>query len=296
MSVAPRRRSTTPRAIFALLLLAPVAFGIGAALLVGPLPSAPLQVAPKPAMVTLEVIGLVIAGFFLLLIAALLIPLIGGRRGLGSGFVTLALVYLLVGVLIVIALHLVAPAGLAGTGTGPNGTKPPPPPPGSSGNASVGFPGGILLPSWVLYVIVGVVAVLAGAVAVPFAIGRREARMAPPRGPEPSRGRSAITDALSELDDDSLVPRERIIRVYQRLLRRVGPRAGDLDRMTAREIETSCRVSLGIGAQAAHELTSLFEEARYSDHEIDGAMVGRARAALEVALADLDRRRAGPRT
>jgi hypothetical protein len=292
VSVAPPRRAHLPRAIFALLLLAPVTFGIGAALLVGPLPSAPLAVAPKPAIAGLEVIGLVITGFFLLLITALVLPILGGRRSFGSGFLAMALVYLLVGILIVIALHLVAPAATGGAGSGLNASQTPPPPKGTPGNASVGFPGGILLPSWVLYVIVAVVAIVVGAVAVPFAIGRREARMAPPIPPETSVGRAALSDALNELDDESLVPRERIIRVYQRLLRRVGPRAGDVDRMTAREIETACRVALGIGAEPARELTLLFEEARYSDHEIDDRMVARARAALSAALADLDRPRA----
>jgi Domain of unknown function (DUF4129) len=293
VSVPLSRRSAAPRSIFALLLLAPVAFGIGAALLVGPLPSAPIATAATPVKAPLLLIGIVIA---LLLGALFVIPnLFGPRLGMGPRVLTSVLMIFLVAILMLIALHFASPGPPPlGSGTGQNATHNPPPPVfGDTGNSSVGFPGGILLPAWVLYVIVAAVAIALGAVAVPFAIGRRESKIRPEKADDPTAGRSALAQALSELDESTLVPRERIIVVYGRLLRRVGARAGDLDRMTAREIEVACRRYLGIGAEAAHELTSLFEEARYSGHEIDESMVGRARAALTVALADLDRTPAG---
>jgi hypothetical protein len=296
VSASYPRRARATRSVFALLLLVPVAFGIGAALLVGPLPNAPVATAPTPTVVPLEAIGVVLA---LVLVALFVVPhFLGPRMGLGSRVLTTALMLFLVAILMLVALHFASPGPPPDSGSGGvNATHhTPPPPSGSWTNATVGFPGGILLPAWVLYVIVGAIAIVVGAVAIPFAIGRRETQ--PRGGPagDVDIGRSALARALRELDESSLVPRERILVVYGRLLRRLGPHAGDLDHWTPREIEAACRLSWGIGAEAAHELTGLFEEARYSDHEIDESMVGRARAALSVALADLDRRSAGTRT
>jgi uncharacterized protein DUF4129 len=287
---APRPAAVS-RAIFALLILAPVVLGVGAALLVGPLPAARLAVAPTPAHTSLELIGIVITGLLLFVVAAVVLPIIfGQRRSYGPRVVTNVFAYFVVAILILIALHLVAPgAPPSGSGTAANGSISPPPPTGNRTNLSVGFPGGILLPGWVLYLIIAVVAVALGAIAVPLGIRRREGRLAVPARPPTDDRRSALEEAIVGLDESTLVPRERIILVYRRLLQRVGPRAGDLDRMTAREIETACRTSLGIGASSARELTALFEEARYSDHEIAETMVVRARAALAAALADLER-------
>ena len=297
MSPGGPRPAALSRAIFALLILAPVVLGVGAALLVGPLPAARLALAPTPAYASLELVGLVVTGILLVVVAAVVLPVVfGQRRSYGPRVLTSVLAYFLVAILILIALHLVAPgAAPVGAGGTQNGSTPPPPPPpvGGGTNLSLGFPGGILLPSWVLFLIVAVVAIAVGAVAVPLGIHRRDARPVELGRPSSDDRRSLLEGAIGDLDETTLVPRERIILVYRRLLARVGPRAGDIDRMTAREIETACRVSLGIGTSAAHELTALFEEARYSDHEIVESMVARARAALASALADLDRASAG---
>ncbi|MCI4319609.1 MAG: DUF4129 domain-containing protein [Thermoplasmata archaeon] len=291
MTPGSPRPAAASRAIFALLILAPVVLGVGAALLVGPLPASRLAVAPTPAHTSVELVGLAVTGILLIVVAAVILPILfGQRRSYGPRVLTTVLAYFVVAIIILIGLHLVAPGSPpSGAGSTQNGTTPPPPPAGNRTNLSLGFPGGILLPGWVFFLILAVVAVALGAVTVPLGIRRREVRLAVPERPRSDERRSALEEAIVEFDESTLVPRERIILVYRRLLQRVGPRAGDLDRMTAREIEAVCRNALGIRASSAHELTALFEEARYSDHEIAETMVVRARAALAAALEDLDR-------
>lgn len=291
-------RDPRSAARYALVLLIPLASGIAIAFLTGVISPPTGGAAAGP--VSAQTVGTVIAAVFFGLIALMVIVRVAqAREGTqGSAFVQRVVatlfVYLLIGVAFVVLLRVVVPGGLHGIlpgsaapggppfnqSTGPNGT-----PSGVPLTASPSPP----LPGWILYVAIGAIAAVAGAIAVPFWIARRELAAAPTT-PSSGAPRSALEEALRALDaaapDDV---RAQIVAVYGRLLGRVTGREGDLSNRTAREIEWICRTRLGIGAGSAAEITGLFEEARYSTHELDGATVDRARAALTSALADLDR-------
>jgi hypothetical protein len=84
-------------------------------------------------------------------------------------------------------------------------------------------------------------------------------------------------------------PRTTILVLYGRLLEKVVVRVGPVDDVTADEIRTRHLVRLGVQAGVAAELTSLFEEARYSSHPMDADAADRARTAIRRAEDDLAR-------
>jgi hypothetical protein len=84
--------------------------------------------------------------------------------------------------------------------------------------------------------------------------------------------------------------RDRIIRLYGALLAAISPGLGDLDGRTPREVEWLAVRYLGVASLTAHELTWLFEEARYSSHRLGPASVDRAQNALALLLRDLEDR------
>jgi hypothetical protein len=120
-----------------------------------------------------------------------------------------------------------------------------------------------------------------------------------PRGVSPRRAiESAVAALRAELirygrswgaGEDREV-RERIIALYGSLLAAVGPGLGDLDRRTPREVEWLAVRYLGVRDSTAHELTWLFEEARYSTHRLPPSSVERAVNALARLVEDLQRR------
>lgn len=82
-------------------------------------------------------------------------------------------------------------------------------------------------------------------------------------------GEVAVKDAIRKLDDETLDPRTKILACYQRMIRAaqdlgapVGP-----DR-TARELEHGIRNMFMLRGDGIATLTALFEEARYSLHEV----------------------------
>jgi hypothetical protein len=82
--------------------------------------------------------------------------------------------------------------------------------------------------------------------------------------------------------------RERIIELYGTLLGALRPGLGDLDGRTPREVEWLSVRYLGVRPPTAHELTWLFEEARYSSHPLPSAGIARAERALDEFVADLE--------
>jgi hypothetical protein len=83
-------------------------------------------------------------------------------------------------------------------------------------------------------------------------------------------GKSAVVDALRIIESqETLDPRTRIIRCYQRMVAAAqhlgAPVTSD---QTARELENAIRRMLLLTGPAIHDLTKLFEEARYSLHLI----------------------------
>jgi hypothetical protein len=111
------------------------------------------------------------------------------------------------------------------------------------------------------------------------------------RMPEGKEGRQmeglqAVSDAIRLVDDSQSDPRSRVISSYQRLVRTVSklgtPAAPD---MTARDLERAICSTLSLKGSATSELTLLFEEARYSLHDITNDDVLRAHSYLD-SIAD----------
>ncbi|HEV2317696.1 MAG TPA: DUF4129 domain-containing protein [Thermoplasmata archaeon] len=128
-----------------------------------------------------------------------------------------------------------------------------------------------------------------------------------PRRPRRSRAptispRDALEGAIDRLRSEllryeragsavlDLEVRERIIHLYGTLLEAVSPGLGNLAGRTPREVEWLAVTYLGVRPETAHELTWLFEEARYSSHHLTPAAVVRAQRALAFLVDDLERR------
>lgn len=102
------------------------------------------------------------------------------------------------------------------------------------------------------------------------------------------RGLQAIQEAIKLVDDSASDPRSRIIACYQHLISTVSrlgaPVSSDL---TARELDRAVRSTFGLKGQATTDLTQLFEEARYSLHEITDEDATKAHEYLESVAAEL---------
>jgi len=115
---------------------------------------------------------------------------------------------------------------------------------------------------------------------------RTRRRRRPDVGPEAAL-RVAIEDSLADLDS-ALTPREAVIRTYARMqavLAGQGLAHGSSE--APREYLARAVEMLGDKAERAHSLTELFEEARFSTHEIDEPMRQDAIAALDAMRSTL---------
>lgn len=99
-------------------------------------------------------------------------------------------------------------------------------------------------------------------------------------------GLVAINEAIKIVNSRATDPRSRIISCYQRMLTTVSTLGVTVHSdQTARELETAIRTSFGLKGSATSDLTQIFEEARYSLHEIDETDAADAREYLE-SIAD----------
>ena len=81
-----------------------------------------------------------------------------------------------------------------------------------------------------------------------------------------------LEGSLRRLEQDPEAdPREVIRALYHRLLLALRPRLGTLATYTVREVDAVIVSAFGVRAENAHELSALFEEARYSQHLLTGA-------------------------
>lgn len=160
----------------------------------------------------------------------------------------------------------------------------------ASGNGTMGALGGVAgIPLGVF---------LAGSLLVAILIlfhflhlGEALRNLAPARGgTAPVRAEAAATvDAtIQELEIGADV-RTAILACYQRFCRLLGQRGiVEQEPMTPREIEGLAVGRLGVAGDRAEALTSLFEEARYSVHELGDRERERALASLQALRADLE--------
>ncbi len=131
--------------------------------------------------------------------------------------------------------------------------------------------GSIVQSSWFSIAFIGLLAVssviIIRAVKVSWEESRGKIIQIP--GP-PAEGISAVEDAIHILESqEAMDPRTRIINCYQRMIQAAhhlgAPVTSD---QTARELEIAIRKMLMLRGPAINELTELFEEARYSLHQI----------------------------
>ena len=101
-------------------------------------------------------------------------------------------------------------------------------------------------------------------------------------------GLQAVQEAIKIVEDPTSDPRDRIIACYQRLITTVSrlgaPVSSDL---TARELDRAVRSTFALKGPATTNLTQLFEEARYSLHEIDDDDADKAHEYLESVAEEL---------
>jgi Domain of unknown function (DUF4129) len=276
-------------------LLVALLLGVAAALLTGAPPTPKTPPSQNGAFVSYSdlqifgylVIGLLVAWVAYRILQRLRDPSSSGLGRLGAVFVVafaLCLVFL-------VAAHLIVHPVSAGTtppSTVQNMTGPPPAGNGTPGSTSNVTVGSTQFPGWALYVGILVVGAFLAIVAVPAVYGLLRRPPPPPDRGAAGAAHEAIAAAIARLDADPTVdPRELIIALYGQLLQRVGPRIEDLDSRTAREVERAAVTQLRLPAAAARDLTSLFEEARYSPHALGPRDSERARAALGRILDSL---------
>lgn len=101
-------------------------------------------------------------------------------------------------------------------------------------------------------------------------------------------GLHAVQEAIKIVEDPTSDPRSRIIACYQLLISTVSrlgaPVSSDL---TARELDRAVRLTFALKGPATTDLTQLFEEARYSLHEIRDSDADRAHEYLESVADEL---------
>jgi hypothetical protein len=107
-------------------------------------------------------------------------------------------------------------------------------------------------------------------------------------GNQQEEGLQAVHEAIRLVEDPSSDPRSRIIACYQHLLRTVSRLGANVSSdLTARELDRAVRSTFVLKGPAITDLTQLFEEARYSLHEIKHNDVDRARGYLESVAEEL---------
>jgi hypothetical protein len=296
--MTPRARARSPSVLLLVLLI--VALGVGAAA------SALTTIAPAPTGTGTGVTvptQLIVGGVFVLAVAAagllLYHRLTQPSLSVPGRFLAAPLVAILLLILFVVVVHLVV------VGAGPGGTISTAPPTNSTTGTNSSLNGTLNatgaggapplwsgFPSWTLFAVVAVAVAVVAVVAIPelraLLAGRRPGSADVDLAAAAAGARAALGDAQDQLDRGG-DPRAVIVALYASLLLRLGPMVGDLDPATPEEIRSKHLVRLGIQPLAAHALTRLFEEARYSSHPMDAAAAARARVILRAAEADLAR-------
>jgi uncharacterized protein DUF4129 len=124
---------------------------------------------------------------------------------------------------------------------------------------------------WFSFVFLGLLAVVSLVVVQTLRVAYKETRDTTNRQLQENQeqGLKAVHEAIKLIDDPTSDPRSRIIACYQHLITTVSglgaPVSSDL---TARELDRAVRSTFDLRGPATTELTQLFEEARYSLHEI----------------------------
>lgn len=301
MAIAPQARARRQTRAIGLMIVIAVALGAAAALLAAP--AAPGGYVPPTAQPVLGASAYGILGWAILGLVALWLGyevykrVVHGRMPIPGRVASAFLGALLVMLVFVLVVRFVVPGhpgGPAQTPTNHTGT------PGKTINNSTTKP--ILgpingtsppeqFPAWLVYLgLIGAAAVAALFV-VPYFLFRS------PKGLTPGGDAVSPTAALSDLERAIAALRSSgpsdaravIIALYAQLLQRAGRGLGDLEPLTPREIEWNIGSRLRLPVANLRELTALFEEARYSTHELPASYAERARSAIGRALEEIAR-------
>lgn len=101
-------------------------------------------------------------------------------------------------------------------------------------------------------------------------------------------GLKAVHEAIRLVSNSASDPRSRIIDCYQHLIATVYKLGTPISQdLTARELERAIRSTLYLKGPATSDLTKLFEEARYSLHEISEGDANNAQEHLESVKEEL---------
>ena len=169
---------------------------------------------------------------------------------------------------------------------------------GGGGGPPNPFLGGFLLPTisnfvqnqWFSLAFLGLV-IIGGMVLVQsIRVSLRETSQMTIREIEARRGEGlqATHDALRSIDDMAADARSRIISCYQHMIVGVSKLGVVVSPdQTARDLEKAIRTAFMLKGSATHDLTMLFEEARYSLHPLDEQDAARARELLELIADEL---------
>jgi Domain of unknown function (DUF4129) len=147
--------------------------------------------------------------------------------------------------------------------------------PGRPSDGATGF----VVPSWLPWTVLGIVAVavLAGVVVLWF---RRSRRAAAAAAEEASATRAAVDAAIGALDSEA-DPRQAVIAAYRAMQRTLSEHGVARSATEApREYLRRVLVASQANEREAKTLTGLFEEARYSTHPIPERLRELALAAL----------------
>ena len=101
-------------------------------------------------------------------------------------------------------------------------------------------------------------------------------------------GLKAVHEAIGLVSNSASDPRSRIIACYQHLIATVYKLGTPISQdLTARELDRAIRSTLYLKGAATSDLTKLFEEARYSLHEINESDANSAQEYLESVKEEL---------
>ncbi|MBO0888347.1 DUF4129 domain-containing protein [Candidatus Bathyarchaeota archaeon] len=169
---------------------------------------------------------------------------------------------------------------------------------GGGGSPQNPFSGGVLFPTissfvqnqWFSFAFLGLVLVGGMILVQSIRVSLRETSQMNIQEFEARRveGLQATEDAIRSIDDTAADVRTRIIACYQHMMMGVSrlgvPVSPD---QTARELEMAIRSAFMLQGSATHDLTMLFEEARYSLHSLDEEDAAQARQLLELIADEL---------
>lgn len=167
---------------------------------------------------------------------------------------------------------------------------------GENGSVSNPFQGGVMqaisglvLTNWFGVIFLGLLGVATLVVVQAFRVSLKETgRLEGSSGQRQVEGLQAVNEAIKLVKDASTDPRSRVITSYEHLVitvSRLGTPAGP--EMTARELERAICSTLSLKGSATKSLTQLFEEARYSLHDITSDDASRAYDYLHSIASEL---------